>query len=601
MPRKPSFAEPSVTFWGAARTVTGSLHRVDALGRVLLLDCGLFQGPRAEMRERNAGFPFRPRDVDAVLLSHAHIDHCGNLPNLVKQGFAGPIYCTPATRALAGVMLGDAAKIHEEDAAYLNRHRAPGEPPVEPLYSGREVFRTLLKLQAVPYDRPCVVAPGIEATFVDAGHLLGSAMIHLTVDAPAGQRRLTFTGDLGRPGVPILRDPAPVPPADLVISESTYGGHTHEPVDETAERLGEVVRRTALRGGKVIIPAFSVGRTQTIVYFLHQLIHAGRLPNLPVFVDSPMAVRATEVFRAHPECFDAATLQLLEQHPDLFGEEHVRYVDKVHESIALNGRPGPCVIISASGMCEAGRVLHHLKHNLDDPRSTVLIAGYQAAGTLGRRLVERQSEVRILGKTVPVKAEIVVLNGLSAHADHAGLVGALTPLLAHKSRVCLVHGESERATALAEGLKAAGTYPESRPAAGAYLSDFHDEPLAAERLGEEFGAAVAVGRAHDDPPRPARVAVDHAVDALVPVVAVVGGRGRGQGQWGHQADGRDSGPEQRAEHDGLLLLGGLLLVPRTRGGLHRPNARDIRPCARAARGSHRTIILRLKMGRGNKK
>jgi metallo-beta-lactamase family protein len=447
---------PTVTFLGAARDVTGSTHRVDAGGQSLLLDCGLYQGRRSESRRRNQEFPFRPRDIDAVLLSHAHIDHCGNLPNLVRQGFAGPIYCTPATRALTAVMLGDAAKIHEEDAAYLNRRREKGEPPVEPLYTGRDVYRTLLRLQAVPYDKPLAVGPGLEATFVDAGHLLGSAMIQLRIYGPGGERRLTYTGDLGRPGLPILRDPDPVPPGDLLVSESTYGGHTHEPVEETAERLGEVVWRTADRGGKLLIPAFSVGRTQTIVYFLHQLMRAGRLPDLPVFVDSPMAVRATEVFRAHPECFDAPTLRLLEEHPDLFGEQHVRYVDKVHESIALNDRRDPCVIISASGMCEAGRILHHLKHNVEDARSTILIAGYQAEGTLGRRLVERRPEVRVLGRTLALRAEVVVLNGLSSHADHGGLLRSLGPLVGTAQRVRLVHGEPARAEALAEGLRAVG-------------------------------------------------------------------------------------------------------------------------------------------------
>ncbi len=453
--RKPP-AEPTVTFWGATRTVTGSMHQVEACGRVLLLDCGLFQGRRAESHRRNAHFPFRPRDIDAVLLSHAHIDHCGNLPNLVRQGFAGPVYCTPATRALAGVMLGDAAKIQEEDAAYLNRKRDRGDPKVEPLYDGRDVYRTLLRLRAVPYHQPVAVARGVEATFVDAGHLLGSAMIRLRVQGPAGERSLSFTGDLGRPGLPILRDPSAVPPGDLLISECTYGGHTHEPVEETAERLGEVVRRTAGRGGKLIIPAFSVGRTQTVVYFLHRLMQTGRLPDLPVFVDSPMAVRATEVFRAHPECFNAQTLQLLHDYPDMFGERRVHYVERVDESIALNDRTGPCVIISASGMCEAGRIRHHLKHHIEDPRSTILIAGYQAPETLGRRLVERRPEVRILGRTFQVRAEIVVLNGLSSHADHGDLLRSLAPLAGSAERVRLVHGEPERADDLAEGLRAAG-------------------------------------------------------------------------------------------------------------------------------------------------
>jgi metallo-beta-lactamase family protein len=454
--KRKSPPEPTVTFWGAARTVTGSMHRLDACGRTLLLDCGLFQGHRAEANHRNRDFPFRPRDVDAVILSHAHVDHCGNLPNLVKQGFAGPIYCTPATRALAAVMLGDAAKIQEEDAEYLNRKRDKGEPRVEPLYDGRDVYKTLLRLQAVRYDKPTDVGPGLEAMFVDAGHLLGSAMVGLRIDAPGGERRLTFTGDLGRPGLPILRDPAPVPPGDLVLSESTYGGHTHEPVDETAERLGKVLRHTVERGGKLLIPAFSVGRTQTIVYFLHQLRDAGRLPDVPIYVDSPMAVRATEVYRAHPECFDEQTLQLLRDDPDLFGERHIRYIDKVHDSIALNDRPEPCVILSASGMCEAGRILHHLKHNIEDPRSTILIAGFQAPNTLGRRLVDRRPEVRILGRTYALKAEVVVLNGLSSHADHGDLLRSLGSLATTAKKVRLVHGEPERAAALAEGLRGAG-------------------------------------------------------------------------------------------------------------------------------------------------
>jgi metallo-beta-lactamase family protein len=450
MARKP--AEPTVTFWGATRTVTGSMHRLDAAGKTVLVDCGFFQGRRADSHARNRDFPFRPKDVDAVLLTHAHIDHCGNLPNLVKQGFKGPIYCTDATRALTAVMLGDAAKIQEEDAAYLNRKREKGEPRVEPIYDARDVYRTLLHLKAVPYEKPVEVFPGLEATYVEAGHLLGSAMIAVRV----GEKRITFTGDVGRPGTPILRDPAPVPPADLIVSESTYGGHTHEPVEESAEKLGEVVRRAFDRGGKVLIPAFSVGRTQTVVYYLHQLIEAGRLPDVPIYVDSPMATRATEVFRTHAECFDTEAVNFLDTHPELFTEKHVHYVEAVNESIALNRLGGPAVIISASGMCEAGRILHHLKHNLDNPRNTVLIVGYQAPHTLGRRLVEKHAEVRVLGRTVQVKAEIVVLNGLSAHADHGELMGMLSPHAGTAKAVRLVHGEPERAEALAAGLREAG-------------------------------------------------------------------------------------------------------------------------------------------------
>ena len=448
--------EPRVTFWGAAGTVTGSMHQLDAGGRTLLLDCGLFQGRRDESRRRNLEFPFRPKDIAAVLLSHAHIDHCGNLPNLVRQGFSGPIYCTPATRALAGVMLGDAAKIQEEDAAYLNQRRQKGEPKVEPLYDGRDVYRTLKLLNAVPYDTPTAVEKGLEATFVDAGHLLGSAMIGLRVDGPGGERRLTFTGDLGRRGLPILRDPSPVPPADLLLSESTYGGHTHEAVEETAEHLGQVVRHTVERGGKLLIPAFAVGRTQTVVYFLHQLMRAGRLPDVPIYVDSPLAVKATEVFRSHPECFNDETLRLLRADADLFGERRIRYVEKVHDSIALNGRTEPCVIIASSGMCEAGRILHHLKHNIENQRNTVMIVGFQAPDTLGRRIVERRPEVRILGRMVALKAEVVVLNGLSSHADHAELLRDFGPLAGTTKHVRLVHGEPDRADALATALRAAG-------------------------------------------------------------------------------------------------------------------------------------------------
>lgn len=466
----PALPEPSVTFWGAAGTVTGSMHLVRAGGKSILLDCGLFQGRRAESFQRNRDFPFKAKSIDAVILSHAHIDHCGNLPNLLRRGFSGPIYCTPATRALAAVMLGDAAKIQVEDAAYLNRKRTKDEPKIEPIYDARDVFRTLTRLQAVRYGARVSIGHGMEAVFSEAGHLIGSAAVHLKCNGKSGDKSITFTGDMGRPELPILRDPEPLPAGDLVITECTYGGHTHEPVTETVERLGDVVSHTADRGGKVLIPAFAVGRTQTIVYFLHQLISAGKLPDIPMYVDSPMAARASEVFQSHPECFDEETAKLFEAHPDMFGSRHVKYIESVHESIALNHRHEPCVIIAASGMCEAGRILHHLKHNLDNPKNTVLIAGYQAEHTLGRRLVERRPEVRILNQTVPVRAEIVVLNGLSSHADHGDLMRMLGPLKDTAKHTRLVHGEPNRAEALGTALKAAGFADVVAPARGDSVS-----------------------------------------------------------------------------------------------------------------------------------
>jgi metallo-beta-lactamase family protein len=446
----------TVTFWGAARTVTGSMHLVEAAGLKILLDCGLFQGHRAEARERNSRFPFRARDIDAVILSHAHIDHCGNLPHLVREGFDGPIYCTPATRDLTAVMLADSAKIQEEDAAYLNRKRPRGEPKVEPLYERADAHRTARLCYSVPYDRPLDLGRGLRVRLVEAGHLLGSSMVSLHLDRGGRERRLTFTGDLGRRGLPILRDPAPVPPADLLVSESTYGGKAHDPVDLLADGLGDLVRRTAGRGGKLLIPAFSLGRTQTVVYFLHQQMSAGRLADLPIFVDSPLSAEATEVFRLHPECFDEETVRVLEDDPDLFGGRRIRYVHTVEESKALNGRQDPCVIIASSGMCEAGRILHHLKHNVEDPRNTVLIIGFQAPDTLGRKLVERKPEVRILDRPLQVRAEVVVMNGFSSHADHNDFLAFLGPLAGQTAQVRLVHGEMPNSEALAAALRARG-------------------------------------------------------------------------------------------------------------------------------------------------
>jgi metallo-beta-lactamase family protein len=438
----------TVTFWGAARTVTGSMHLLQTQGLNILLDCGLYQGRRSEARRINREFPFDPRGIDAVVLSHAHIDHCGNLPNLVKQGFDGPIHCTAATRDLLAVMLADSAKIQAEDAEYLNRKRPRDQERIEPLYSQHDVQRTAKLAQSSPYGRTQELAKGVTFQFVEAGHLLGSAMVHLTLPASPRERTITFTGDLGRRGLPILRDPAPVPPADLVISECTYGGRVHPEVSAQGEELLRVVQTTVERGGKIIIPAFSLGRTQNIVYFLHQLIGQKKLQRLPIYVDSPLAVRATEVFRMHPECFDDETWELLTNDPDLFGTYLVRYVQSVEESKGLHRIKDPCIIIAASGMCESGRILHHLKNNVEDPRNTVLIIGYQAPHTLGRRLVERRPEVKIFDRVYQRQAEVVVLNGFSAHADQNDFRAFLGPLAGTTEKVRLVHGESDQAQAL---------------------------------------------------------------------------------------------------------------------------------------------------------
>jgi metallo-beta-lactamase family protein len=447
---------PTVTFWGAARTVTGSMHLLELNGRRVLLDCGLYQGKRAEAHERNSNFPFKPSQIGAVILSHAHMDHCGNLPNLVRQGFNGPIYSTPATRDLAAVMLLDSAKIQEEDAEYLNRHREKGEAKVQPLYGRDDVYRTMRCFVNVPYERPFDVEKILQLHFVEAGHLLGSAMESLLLHVNGADRRLTFTGDLGRRNLPILRDPAPVPPGDLLISESTYGGRTHPPVEQLNDIMADVVRRTIERGGKVLIPAFSLGRTQSVLLCLQELMSSGKIAEVPIFVDSPLAANATEVFRLHPECFDQETAKLLADTPDLFSGKHVRYVQSVDESKQLNTRRDPCIVIAASGMCETGRIVHHLKHNIEDPRNTVAIIGFQAPETLGRRIVEKRPEVRIHGRMWKLRAEVVVMNGFSSHADQNDFRDYLQPLAKQTAHVRLVHGDVDQAEVLAKSLQSYG-------------------------------------------------------------------------------------------------------------------------------------------------
>ncbi len=444
-----------IEFQGAARTVTGSMHVVRVNGRTLLLDCGLYQGHRDEANRRNRVFPFDPRSIDAIILSHAHIDHSGNIPGIVKQGFNGPVFCTPATKDLAALMLADSAHIQMRDAEYINkRQRRAGEPPVEPLYTPGDAAEAAALFAGVPYHTPTEILPGITMTFGDAGHIIGSATVVLTVDGRGGGKTtLGFTGDLGPNDLPIVRDPEFMGNVDLLICESTYGGKRHEAPEDRDEHIRADIVRTIDRGGKIIMPAFSIGRTQNIVFTLHTLRDRGRLPDLPVYVDSPLAVNATEIFRKHPETFDEEVSEHIRKHHDPFGFDRLHYIRDVADSKKLNELSGPALIISASGMCEAGRILHHLANNIEDPRNTIAIIGYQAEHTLGKRLVDGAEEVKILGTMYRRRAEVVKYNSFSAHADHEGLM-AYAGQFDRKMlrRVFLVHGDFERATALGSDL-----------------------------------------------------------------------------------------------------------------------------------------------------
>lgn len=456
-------------FWGAAQTVTGSQYLLSVNGSNILLECGLFQGKRRESFERNRNLPFAASRVDALILSHAHIDHSGNIPNLVRSGFSGPIYCTFATRDLCSAMLRDSAYVQERDVEYVNKHRArKGEPPVMPIYTHADAVASLDHFISLSYNRPVPVAPGVVCTFLDAGHMLGSASILLEIDSDRRRTRLLFSGDLGRPHVPILRDPAPAPPADVLIIESTYADRLHPSREEAEERLLACIGETVAHNGKVIVPAFSVGRTQELVYSLHRLMLEGRLPEIPIYVDSPLAVNVTEIFRLHPECYDEELRQFITQpgHPDPFGFERIRYIRSVEDSKALNELEGTAIIISASGMCEAGRIQHHLKHNIGDPRNTILIVSWQAPQTLGRRLVEHQPVVRIFGEEYPVRARVEVINGYSAHADQRELVEWVRPVAANMERAFVVHGEPEAAAAMAGELRKLGVRQVAVPALG---------------------------------------------------------------------------------------------------------------------------------------
>ena len=449
-----------IQFLGAVRTVTGSMHLLTVNGSRILLDCGLFQGRRQESFERNRNLPFDAGTIDVLILSHAHIDHSGSIPSLVKNGFEGNIYTTPASRDLCSAMLRDAGHIQEDDARYISKRRArKGLPPVDPLYTVEDATESLKSFVSVGYDRPFLVAPGVTLTFRDAGHILGSAITVLDIEENGARKRMVFSGDLGRKGMPILRDPQVVEGVDYLILESTYGDRIHDPIRTTDEELRDVVVDTYHRGGKVIVPAFSVGRTQELVYALHRLTESRDLPDLPIFVDSPLSVNVTEIFRLHPECYDKELNLFIAggNHRDPFGFHRLTYIRSVEASKELNFLREPAIIISASGMCEAGRILHHLKNNIEDPRNAVLIVGWQAPHTLGRRLVERQSVVKIFGEEYNLRSRVETINGFSAHADRTDLLDHVRQTGVEQLKYAfIVHGEEPSSLALADGLRELG-------------------------------------------------------------------------------------------------------------------------------------------------
>lgn len=460
-----------ITFLGAAQTVTGSMHLVRTDRASVLLDCGLFQGRRAEAATRNRELPFDPERLDAVVLSHAHIDHSGALPVLPREGFRGTVFATPATRDLAVVMLEDAALIQASDARYLNKRIDRGElsgEHVEPLYTTDDVVKILDRMVTVPYHRATQVAPGVSVTFLDAGHVLGSAIVVLDVEEKGVTRRIVFSGDLGRKDTPILRDPEVPKGTQVLLMESTYGDRRHPPRTAMNEALGEVVRRTLERGGKVMVPTFALERAQEVILALKELRAAGAIPRVPIYVDSPLTAKVTDVFRIHPECFDAELRVRLERGDSPFDLPELRYVTDPEESKEISSGDTPAIVLAASGMCESGRILHHLRTGIGDRRNTIVIVGFMAPHTLGRRLVELRDRVRIFGVEVERRAEVVVLNGFSAHAGQDELVHFAHQVATQGAleQIALVHGEVPAQRTLARLLESGGLANVSIPARG---------------------------------------------------------------------------------------------------------------------------------------
>jgi metallo-beta-lactamase family protein len=459
----------NLTFLGAAQTTTGSMHLVEANGKRLLLDCGLYQGPRKEAFEKNRRMPVDPATLDAVVLSHAHIDHSGNLPTLARHGFRGKVYCTPATRDLCDILLRDSAFLQLRDLEFVNTKRAQqGKTLFEPLYEQADVDAIMRHFQPEPLKRAVDLGSGISLVFHNAGHILGSALVQLDVkDASGHARRLLFSGDLGQPGQPILRDFDTPQGADVLLIESTYADRDHPSSEDVKGRLKSFLDDIHQQRSRLIVPAFSVGRTQQVLYYLNRLAEERRMPPTPVYVDSPLSFKATQVYTRHRECYNDDASDILRQGIDPMKFPGLRFIETPDQSKALNDLPGPLVIIAASGMCEGGRVLHHLRHAVSNPRNIVLIVGFQAEGTLGRRIVERQSPLKILGDEFDLNARVHTINALSAHADRTALMRWFDSVKSGRlQRVFAVHGEPEKVAAMAELVKQRGVQNVAAPVPG---------------------------------------------------------------------------------------------------------------------------------------
>ncbi len=455
-----------VEFLGATRTVTGSNFLVSTDRSKIIIDCGLFQGRREEYFKKNSSFSYDPSTLDACILSHAHIDHSGNIPNLVKQGFEARILATDATRDLCGAMLPDSGHIQEEDIKYVNKiHKRKNLPPVEPLYTRKDAENSLEYFSGHPYGQKINVTDDISVTFNDAGHVLGSANPLLEIQDGDKTVRLGYAVDLGRKNIPILNDPVRLEGIDYLIIESTYGGRLHDSVDTTKDRLSEVINSTVDRGGKIIIPSFALERTQEIVYYLNQLLQEDRIPGIPIYVDSPLAVNVTEIFIKHPECYDEEMYEAFRSGKDPLGTNRIEYVRNAEKSKSLNYDDRPMIIISASGMCEAGRIVHHLKNNIGDPKNTILVIGYMAENTLGRKIVERHEKVKIFGEEHLLKAKVEIMNSFSAHADRDELFEYVKPMKGSVKKIFIVHGEESQSKSFLELLESNGL-PAYLPSAG---------------------------------------------------------------------------------------------------------------------------------------